>query len=350
MDKILGTVDNNIGSFMTKPTIIKGVVHLFLILYAARLAPVPPKQVLILIENVYFKLACMSLILWSAQFSPSTSILIALAFMVTINYTTTGKVWEMMENIAQTQPVAPSKEVAISEVSQTMQAQVTNTPIVGSVSQNPNTIVITPSIVNTPNGPAVVNPTIVVAPATVSSPSGEKITVTPQVTTMAAPSSAPSVTAPSVTTSAPPTPTPTPTPTESIEAVKILIKAAESPSASDPKAVANIANIAVANVTSKDAVASIEKLAKQAVVAEAGVPSKVQAEAIKVIDSIAQAPVAAPVEAHAAQVTQVAPTKGSDQVQTSGCFPMRQYDMTKVLPQTAGVASFEDYQTWTPSK
>lgn len=340
MDKILGTVDNNIGSFMTKPTIIKGVVHLFLILYAARLAPVPPKQVLILIENVYFKLACMSLILWSAQFSPSTSILIALAFMVTINYTTTGKVWEMMENIAQTQPVAPSKEVAISEVSQTMQAQVTNTPIVGSVSQNPNTIVITPSIVNTPNGPAVVNPTIVVAPATVSSPSGEKITVTPQVTTMAAPSSAPSVTAPSVTTSAPPTPTPTPTPTESIEAVKILIKASESPSASDPKAVANIANIAVANVTSKDAVASIEKLAKQAVVAEAGVPSKVQAEAIKVIDSIAQAPVA--VAAPAKDSTQ-APA----QAQTSGCFPMRQYDMTKVLPQTAGVVSFEDYQTWT---
>ena len=180
---------------MTKPTIIKGVVHLFLILYAARLAPVPPKQVLVLIENVYFKLACMSLILWSAQFSPSTSILIALAFMVTINYTTTGRVWEMMENIAQTQPVAPSKEVAISAVSQTMQAQVANTPVVGSVSQNPNTIVITPSIVNTPSGPAVVNPTIVVAPATVSSPSGEKVTVTPQVTTMAAPTSAPSVTA-----------------------------------------------------------------------------------------------------------------------------------------------------------
>lgn len=341
MDQIIGTVDNNIGSFMTKPTIIRGVVHLFLILYAARLAPVPPKQVLVLIENVYFKLACMSLILWSAQFSPSTSILIALAFMVTINYTTTGRVWEMMENIAQTQPVAPSKEVAISAVSQTMQAQVANTPVVGSVSQNPNTIVITPSIVNTPSGPAVVNPTIVVAPATVSSPSGEKVTVTPQVTTMAAPTSAPSVTA--AAPPAAPVSAPKITPTESIEAVKILVKAAESSSASDPKAVANVANVAVANVTTQDAVKSIEKLAKQAVVAEAGVPAKVQTEATKVINSIAQAPVA--VAAPAKESTQ-APA----QAQTSGCFPMRQYDMTKVLPQTAGVASFEDYQTWTPSK
>lgn len=341
MDQIIGTVDNSVGTFMTKPTIIKGVVHLFLILYAARLAPVPPKQVLVLIENVYFKLACFSLILWSAQFSPSTSILIALAFMVTINYSTTGKVWEMMENIAETQPVAPSKEVAISSVSQTMQDQVMNTPVVGSVSQNPNTIVITPSIVNTPNGPTVVNPTIVVAPATVSSPSGEKITVTPQVTTMTAP----------MATAMTETPmTPTITPTESIEAVNILVKAASSSEASDPMAVSNIANIAVANVTSQDAVTSIEKLAKQAVVAEAGVPTKVQAEATKVIDSIVQAPIASPMEAKESTEgpAPVATTTTQDQAQTSGCFPMRQYDMNKVLPQTAGVVSFEDYQTWTP--
>lgn len=317
---------------MTKPTIIKGVVHLFLILYAARLAPVPPKQVLVLIENVYFKLACFSLILWSAQFSPSTSVLIALAFMVTINYSTTGKVWEMMENVTQTQPVAPSKEIAISSVSQTMQAQVVNTPVVGSVTQNPNTIVITPSIVNTPNGPTVVNPTIVVAPATVSTPSGEKLTITPQVTTMTNPTTvqaSASLPGPEPTQASAPAQGSVVTPTQSIEAVKVLAKAAESPSPSDPQAVTNMANIVVANVSNKDAVKSVEKLAKQAIVAEAGVPEKVQVEVTKVIDSISQA---------------------TPQAQTSGCFPMRQYDMTKVLPQTAGVASFEDYQTWAPSK
>ena len=322
MDRIIGTVDNSIGSFITKPTIIKGVIHLFLILYAARLAPVPPRQVLVLIENVYFKLACLSLILWSAQFSPSTSILIALAFMVTINYTTTGKVWELMENIDQTQPVAPTKEIAISAVSEVMQDQQVNTPIVGSVTQNENTIVITPTIVNTPEGPVVMNPTIVVAPATVSSPSGKKLLVTPQVTTM-------------TSTQAPVEdnqPIAVVTPAQSVEAVKILAQAAASPSASDPSAVANLANIAVANVTSESAVQSIDKLARQSVVAEAGAEEKVEVEAVNIIDSIA-----------AAVETKV-------QEKTTGCFPMRQYDMSKVSPQTAGVASFEDYQTWTPSQ
>ena len=328
MDRIIGTVDNSIGSFMTKPTIIKGVIHLFLILYAARLAPVPPKQVLVLIENVYFKLACLSLILWSAQFSPSTSILIALAFMVTINYTTTGKVWEMMENIDQTQPVAPSKDIAISAVSEVMKDQLLNTPIVGSVTQNDNTIVITPTIINTPNGPVVQNPTIVIAPATVSSPSGEKILVTPQVTTMT--SSVVAAQDPQAA-QAPQAPVSVQiTPSQSVEAVKILAQAAVSPSASDPGSVANLANIAVANVTSESAVVSIDKLAQQSVIAEAGVEEKVKVEAVNVIDSIASA-----VE-----------TKS----QTTGCFPMRQYDMSKVSPQIDGVSSFEDYQTWTPSQ
>ena len=349
MDKILQTVDSTmqptLESIISKPTIIRGVVHLFLILYAARLAPVPPRQVLVLIDNVYFKLACFSLILWTSQFSPSTSILIALAFMVTINYSTTGKVWEMMENIAQTQPVAPSKEIAMAAVTQTMTTQQTNAPVVGSVTQNPNTIVITPSVINTPSGPAVINPTVVVAPATVASPSGEKITVTPQVTTMSTVPPPPTASMPVPTGSNPsgaapaPAPAPTtPTPAQSIEAVKVLVKAAESPAASDPKAVANIANVAVANVTSQAAVASIEKLAKQAVVAEAGVPEKVKVEATKVIDSIKETPVVAK------------PAVPVQQTQDSGCFPMRSYDMTKVTPQTSGVVSFEDYQTWTPSK
>ncbi len=81
------------------PTIIKGLVHLLLVLYVVRLAPQPPKPVLDLFENVYFKLFIFSLVLWTAQFSPSTSILISLAFLVTMNYVNTGKVWEFLENV-----------------------------------------------------------------------------------------------------------------------------------------------------------------------------------------------------------------------------------------------------------
>lgn len=329
MDQLIVNVDNTLGNvldkFIQKPTIIKGLVHLFLILYAARLAPVPPKQVLELFDNVYFKLACFALILWSAQFSPSTSILIALAFMVSINYSTTGKVWEMMENISESQPVAPSKDIAISAVSDTMNSQTINTPVVKNVSQNDNTIVITPTIINTPSGPTVMNPTVVIASATVSTPSGEIVTVTPDVTTMTNTQQVSSG----------------PTPTQSIESVKILAQAAASSSASDEKAVTDVAKIAIANVTSQSGSEAITKLAQQSVVAEAGDSKKISDTVVAAIDSISKSQVASGMIADNTQAS-------ASQVKSSGCYPLRTYDMSKISPQV-GNATFEDYQTWTPS-
>lgn len=362
MDQILSTVDNTLGSilqnFIQKPTIIRGVVHLFLILYAARLAPVPPKQVLALFDNVYFKLAVFSLILWSAQFSPSTSILIALAFMVTVNYTTTGKVWEMMENISQSQPVAPSKDAAMSAMTTNMNNQVSNAPVVGSIAQNPNTIVITPSVVQTENGPAIVNPTVVIAPAMVSTPSGQMVTITPDVTTMSAPNTssnmmtnssmtttnsstpAPMSTMPSsVTNMAPITPTSSMTPTvsQSIEAVKILSQAAMSPAASDHQSVVSIANVAVANINNSDGAQAIDHLVKQAIVAEAGDSNKVKNSVNSAIDSISS-------------TGEAKESDSESKPAQANCFPTRQYDMSRVKPQTDGVDTFEDYQTWAPTK
>ena len=102
----VNTFDTQISSMMNeyvkKPTLIRGIVHLLLILYVARLAPSLPRQVLILFENQYFKLFIFSLVLWTAQFSPSTSILIALAFMVTVNYSTNKSLWEFLENVETT--------------------------------------------------------------------------------------------------------------------------------------------------------------------------------------------------------------------------------------------------------
>jgi hypothetical protein len=102
----VNTFDTQISSIMNeyvkKPTLIRGIVHLLLILYVARLAPSLPQQVLILFENQYFKLFIFSLVLWTAQFSPSTSILIALGFMVTVNYSTNKSLWEFLENVETT--------------------------------------------------------------------------------------------------------------------------------------------------------------------------------------------------------------------------------------------------------
>lgn len=179
-DKTLNTA---LLKYVTKPTIVRGVIHLFLILYAAHIAPQLPRRVRMLFDNNYFKLFIFSLILWTAQFSPSTSVLIAIAFMVTINLSTKGKAWEFLENTDPVSaPTAPTKEIAIDAASSVLQSQQESTPVVGTVAQNPETIVIQPTIIQTPEGPAVINPSVVVAPAVVSSPSGETVMVRPDVT------------------------------------------------------------------------------------------------------------------------------------------------------------------------
>lgn len=189
------SINTTLSQFMKKPTIIKGVVHLILMLYAARIAPALPKTVLRLFENQYFKLFVFSLILWTAQFSPSTSILIALAFMVTVNYSTEKPLWnfqkpmwELLENTTSGTVTinAPSKEEAMTAAGLVVESQMQNTPVVDGSVQKQETIVIQPSIVQTPNGPAVVNPTVVIAPAIVETPNGEKLVVQPDVTSLSA--------------------------------------------------------------------------------------------------------------------------------------------------------------------
>jgi hypothetical protein len=209
-DKTLNTA---LSQFVKKPTIVRGVVHLFIILYAAHIAPQLPRRVRVLFDNNYFKLFIFSLILWTAQFSPSTSLLIAIAFMVTINLSTKGTAWEFLENTDPTSaPTAPTKEIAIDAASSVLQSQQESTPVVNTVAQNPETIVIQPTVIQTPQGPAVINPSVVVAPAVVSSPSGETVMVRPDVT-LVQPSAqqAPASTLPSIDAPAP-SPAPVPAP------------------------------------------------------------------------------------------------------------------------------------------
>lgn len=184
VQKFDGTVNTFLNNFVRKPTLVKGIVHLLLILYAARVAPSLPQPVMTLFDNPYFKLFVFSLILWTAQFSPSTSILIALGFMITVNYANKKPLWEFLDNTDAAPPVAPSKDTAIQSAVAVVNSQTSNTPVVQSVSQTQDTVVIQPSVVSTPNGPAVVNPTVVIAPAVVSTPSGETIVVQPDVTTI----------------------------------------------------------------------------------------------------------------------------------------------------------------------
>lgn len=103
--EIIKNLDNGINSVLVKlikePTLIRATIHLLLMLYAARIAPSLPSVVLDLFENQYFKLFIFALILWTAQFSPSTSILIAIAFMVSVNYANKKPLWEFMDGQIQ---------------------------------------------------------------------------------------------------------------------------------------------------------------------------------------------------------------------------------------------------------
>lgn len=104
------TINKSLSPVM-KPTFVKAIIHLLLVLYAARIAPRLPRSVYDLFENQYFKLFIFSLILWTAQFSPSISILISLAFIMTINYANRQPIWEFMENESPIETPTPDQAV-----------------------------------------------------------------------------------------------------------------------------------------------------------------------------------------------------------------------------------------------
>jgi hypothetical protein len=274
MDTIKMSVDafdNKVGSvlsnYMEKPTLVKGVVHLLLMLYVARIAPIPPKIVLDLFANIYFKLFIFSVVLWTAQFSPSTSILIALAFLVTINYTTTGKLWEMLDNVSSDTTTKPTVQQSAQAVDLLAKAATSSSPS-------------DPATVQTVANVAVANATTPQAVAAIQALAQQA--VVPE-------AGVPAKVAEAVATA---TTTEPVTPAQSAAAVDLLAKAATSSSPSDSTTVQTVANVAVANANTPQAVAAIQALAQQAVVPEAGAPAKI-AEAVAVAKSdITNTPIA----------------------------------------------------------
>jgi hypothetical protein len=172
------SINNTLASVLKKPTLIRGVIHLLLILYAARLAPQLPDQVLELFKNSYFKMFIFSLILWTSQFSPSISILIAVSFMITINFINNKPLLEFMDNVPD---VAPTKDMAVNAaMASTQPIMVDN--VVHLIGQQDSTSIVQPKIVQTSGGQAVINPSVVIAPLVVTSSSGQSMTITPAVT------------------------------------------------------------------------------------------------------------------------------------------------------------------------
>lgn len=376
------TLNTVLQDYIKKPTIIRGVVHLLLMLYLARIAPVPPVAVLRLFDNVYFKLFVFSLVLWTAQFSPSTSILIALAFMVTINYSTTGKVWEMLENtnvgsVRMDLPV--TKDQSIDAVK-----------ILGNTSISPlatSSSIILPianvALVSTttPNGVAAIQ---TLAQQSMVAESGTRANIT----------SAVSDAVNSILTKQVSEPSPQMNPMDAIKALSIV---ASSPDAMSAEKILPVATVAMSVMTTREGVDAVKVLAQQAIVAEAGDKEKVlaatkvamdsmptPAQAILILKAAADSPTAVSSEkilpvatiamsgvttpegvAAVKVLTQQAIVPESGNVNTldvaskvaldsvpkaqhmeSGCYPLRNYDMSKVQGQEDGRFTFEDYQTF----
>jgi len=173
-----------LDTYVRKPTLIKGVVHLLLILYAAKLAPTLPNSVLRLFDNTYFKLFIFSLILWTAQFSPSTAILIAIAFLVSANYLNNKPLFEFIENTNGTTTVAPNGDVAMDSAMGSVQPIMEDNQV-HYIQNQETTTIIQPKIVPHEGGQIVINPNVVIAPIIVTTPDGKTVTVTPKVTTIA---------------------------------------------------------------------------------------------------------------------------------------------------------------------
>ncbi len=103
---VVKNFDTVLNQFLQKASsqqLLKGTIQFLLILYIARIAPDVPQGVADLFKNNYFRLVVFSLVLWTAQFSPSISILLSVAFIITMNYAVSKPLWEFLENVSESE-------------------------------------------------------------------------------------------------------------------------------------------------------------------------------------------------------------------------------------------------------
>ena len=232
--EVIKKLDNGVNSIlstlMKEPTLIRGSIHLLLMLYAARIAPKLPDAVLVLFENQYFKLFIFSLILWTAQFSPSTSILIAIAFMVSINYVNQKPLWEFMDGeiqLLEEETAAPEMTTMAPETTAAIEA----------------VVVLANAAVSTTAVPAEqVIPVAEIAAAAVTTPAGLQAVqalaeqaVVPESTPVPEVQREVDLAVESITTAAPRVPEPSPEPTPAPVAPKVAVSAPAPTTTASPQ-------------------------------------------------------------------------------------------------------------------
>lgn len=159
----------------------QGLLYLLVILYATKFAPALPRSVMGLVDNQFFQVLVFFLVIFSAKYSPSTALIISIAFLMTMNYVNNMKMFEKMETELKEQVLESELKTTMGEVPQVAQGEVMLPPVV-----------VEPKVVTTKDGtPMVVNPQVIVAPKTVVTPNGETVVVVPEVSSLAAPQAPP---------------------------------------------------------------------------------------------------------------------------------------------------------------
>lgn len=97
----------SVGSAFPAGSIAAAVLRLVLVLYAGMAAPSLPPAAMNLFENPLFRVAILMLVVWIGGTDPSTSLLIAVGFMVSMN-TLSGK--QMLERFGESQMMAEDED------------------------------------------------------------------------------------------------------------------------------------------------------------------------------------------------------------------------------------------------
>ena len=340
-DKLDSTIDSFLEDYIRKPVFIKGLLHLVLALYVVRLAPQLPLPVLRLFENAYFKLFIFSIVLWSAQFSPSTALLISLAFLVTMNYVNTGKVWEFLENVPAPEPV----QVSVPKVDNTPPPPISTPATAIEAVKVLADAAVSPSA----TAPAVVDKITEVAIGSVSTPEGavavKALSDQAKITEPGEPTKVLQAAQTAVDSIAP---AKTVSDKIAVEAVKALAEAAVTPTAQKAADVIPVATLAIeAAKNDNEAVKAVKELAAAALDASAANPQLVTEAAKTAIVGITAPESPAPAVAAPAVVAPApAPAPAAPEAApAAGCYPVRKYDISKVQPYMLN--QNEDYQIFT---
>ena len=99
LNKVFRSADKHL-SFLHKNTYVKGVVVLVTLMYASLAAPALPTSVAGLFDQTWFKFLFLFLILAVREWSPSTAILIAIGFLISMQTLSRYKVLEKASNVA----------------------------------------------------------------------------------------------------------------------------------------------------------------------------------------------------------------------------------------------------------